>query len=494
MFLFSDYFITIAMRNTRNALYILCLLFIACTEKAEQPEHRQSFAAVDAEIERTLEDAGIPGVSIALFRHDSLVYAKAYGYVNVYTQTKADTASLFSTGSLLKPLVSILALRMVDAGTLDLDVPITNYLLEPNPCIAEADPPITLRHLLSHCSGLPESAPFAPLWEPTKIRPLRKALEQVCPIRPAGEDFMYSNEGFALAAVVLEDVSGRSCEALLADLVFAPAKLNGIPPFGLAGHQYEHVALPYRTVYNLPKPVVPEYSEAYPAGGNTYLTPSQYGRILTTFLDTSDANQPPTISHAMRQALTSLQFENTYYGLGIGIETNERNEKIVFHNGMQIGYTAAFKRNQETSNLAVVMCNTTSEAAIDALSNWLLHYLDTGHPAPPLPSFKVPVYEALKISANDLAEYAGSYTLPHTPLNLVFAVTEGKPVLINPEGLQFALTPFDDGAFFLNDEEATVRFTRLEGGELQLTYSSAEGEFKAKRTKQNAGQSSNSTW
>ena len=79
-------------------------------------------------IEQTLADNGIPSMSIALVRGDSIVWKAAFGYANMRTRTPATTETLYSTGSSGKSVTAAAMMQLVEQGKIKLDDPINRYL------------------------------------------------------------------------------------------------------------------------------------------------------------------------------------------------------------------------------------------------------------------------------------------------------------------------------------------------------------------------------
>src|SRR5215210_7961178 len=128
---------------------------------------------------RLLELASVPGLALAVV-DGKRVWRRGFGDAIEESAQPVSDETVFEAASLGKPLFAYAVLRLVDAGVLDLDRPLYDYLPSP-----EADTPrmrrVTARHVLTHTSGLPNwrhtAGPLAPETEP-------------------GETYAYSGEGF----------------------------------------------------------------------------------------------------------------------------------------------------------------------------------------------------------------------------------------------------------------------------------------------------------
>src|SRR5262249_10921583 len=102
------------------------------------------------EAERTSQ--GIPGVAVAVCRDGKLVKAAGYGLANVELEVPVTPESIFQTGSVGKQFTAMAVMMLVEEGKIRLDDKISKYLIE----APEIWGNITIRHLLTHTSGIPD--------------------------------------------------------------------------------------------------------------------------------------------------------------------------------------------------------------------------------------------------------------------------------------------------------------------------------------------------
>ncbi len=157
------------------------------------------------QLPRLLELALVPGVA-AVVVEDNRIWEQGFGSASVDPLRPVGKSTVFEAASLGKPILAYQVLRLVDTGMLGLDHPLYDYLPIP-----EADNPrmrsVTVRHVLSHTTGLPnwryEPGPLTPSTEP-------------------GTAFSYSGEGFFYLQRVVEHVTGRPVGRLMEEEVFRP--------------------------------------------------------------------------------------------------------------------------------------------------------------------------------------------------------------------------------------------------------------------------------
>jgi CubicO group peptidase (beta-lactamase class C family) len=136
--------------------------------------------------------------------------AGTLGVRSTETRAPVDDGTLFEAASLSKPIVACTTLRLIDAGKLDLDEPLSNIV---GPLVADdvRASSITARHVLSHTTGLPN-------WRRNGV-PLRTYFSP-------GSRFSYSGEGFVFLQAVIERVTGEPLEAVVERLVFTPLEMR----------------------------------------------------------------------------------------------------------------------------------------------------------------------------------------------------------------------------------------------------------------------------
>lgn len=206
----------------KNRLFAL-LLFLALaqplapaqekTGQAPAPlrakdKKEQTVARLESLIPRLLDEGIVPGLSIALVQNGELAWHRGFGVKNSQTKEPVTDNTVFEAASLSKPVFAYAVLKLVDAGKIDLDTPLTKYL--PGNYDIGDDArlnQITARHALSHTPGFPN-------W-----RPQGGALKiHFAP----GERFSYSGEGFVYLAKVVEHITGEKFNDFMKKTVFDP--------------------------------------------------------------------------------------------------------------------------------------------------------------------------------------------------------------------------------------------------------------------------------
>lgn len=156
------------------------------------------------------KDRRVPGLSLALIRKGEIAQTVAAGTRNMTTGAQIDAKTIFDAASLSKPMFAYAVLQLVDARALSLDTPLALHIADYLPSDPRAAS-ITVRHVLSHTTGLPN-------WR-SNDTPLKTYF-------PPGERFSYSGEGFVWLQRVVEKISGEPLDALMKRLVFEPLGMH----------------------------------------------------------------------------------------------------------------------------------------------------------------------------------------------------------------------------------------------------------------------------
>jgi CubicO group peptidase (beta-lactamase class C family) len=191
-------------------------------------ERRTLFAKLEPELDKLLEDdlraSRVPGMAFAIVLGGETVYAKGFGVRDVETKTPFTPDTPFAIASVSKGFTAMAILKLRDEGRLDLDAPAARYY-PPLAKLAYATrdaPLVTLRHLLSHSSGLPEDNPWADVTENLTDQGLANLLDGGVMSRAAGVQFEYSNVGYTVLGRVIERVSGVPVRRYIRDEIFTP--------------------------------------------------------------------------------------------------------------------------------------------------------------------------------------------------------------------------------------------------------------------------------
>ena len=195
------------------------------TDASVHPDVASNIDLLSAWIESQMAYSGQPGLSIGIVHDQELVWARAFGFANVEKQIAASPTTRYRIASITKLFTSTAILILRDEGKVQLDDPIARHLpwFDIRQRYPDA-PPITIRHLLTHTSGLPREAAF-PYWTdsnfPTRDQ-LRTALPHQETTHPTETRWKYSNLALSLAGEIVAAVSGADYEDFVQQRILNP--------------------------------------------------------------------------------------------------------------------------------------------------------------------------------------------------------------------------------------------------------------------------------
>jgi D-alanyl-D-alanine carboxypeptidase len=178
-----------------------------------------------------------PGLTIAIGKDDKILWQGTAGYADAKNNIRIDEDTAFGIGSITKVFVAVLILQLTEEGYLTLDLPISNFLDKSTLArIANAES-VTIRHLLSHYSGIP-SWENQPSWvveargksvQPVKIWMPHENLDYIRGKKALclpGDEFHYSNSNFTLLGLIIEKTTSCKLEEELQRRIFHPLLLK----------------------------------------------------------------------------------------------------------------------------------------------------------------------------------------------------------------------------------------------------------------------------
>ncbi len=318
--------------------------------------------------------AGVPGIGIAVIEGGRLAWARGYGTLAGGESAPVTAATLFQCASISKPVAAMVALRLVEAGTLTLDGDVNDWLtswrIPPNHYWDDQgrvawQPRITLRQLLSHTAGLTvHGFPGYPVGAP--LPTLAQVLDgeppaNTPPIRVdtlPGAQMRYSGGGYVALTQLLEDTTGKPFSALARELV--------LEPLGMLSGGFEQPAPPERAAlaahahYAGAQPI-PGGWHVYPelAAASLWATPSDLARFALGLQAALAGARGAIRPQAMRrEARTPQAPEAKVQTGGRGVFLSGAGATARFgHTGGNAGFNCELTAYQQRGQGAVVMTN-----------------------------------------------------------------------------------------------------------------------------------------
>jgi CubicO group peptidase (beta-lactamase class C family) len=348
----------------------------------------------------------VPGVAVAVIREGEIAWSKGYGVVETGGSRPVTAETLFQAASISKPVSAAGALKLVEAGTLNLDEDVNRRLRTwkvPSGPLTEVRP-VTLGGLLSHTAGMTvHGFPGYPADQPVpSVVDVLEGRGNTDPIRvdvEPGSQWRYSGGGFTVAQLLITDAAGKPFPELMKQLVLEPA--------GMAASTYQQplpepleqrAAVGHRSSG---EPVAGRW-HTYPemAAAGLWTTPAELGRFAIAVWR-SYRSEPGSLLSAdtAEQMLTEVM---NGYGLGMSLR-GEGPARRFGHGGANEGYRCQMLMYLDSGDGVVVMTNSDRG---DAVSGELLRAVAVEYG---WPGFEPEVKTLAKLRPEALPRLAGRY-------------------------------------------------------------------------------------
>ncbi len=354
---------------------------------------------------------GVPAVSIATIRNGAIDWAQAYG-VSSIQGAPVSTETLFGAASISKPVTALGVLKLAEEGKIDLDTNVNQYLkrwkVPDNGFTAKQK--VTVRELLNHTSGI--GTHNGEIYDPsTPIPTLLQLLEGQKPARTPpvrveaipGTKFAYSNGGYLVLSLLIEDVTGESFAEYMKRTVLNPigmkhSTFDAPLPLEWRGHA--------ATAYGADgKFAVPpsKFVEPNLAAGGLWSTATDLARLLLEVQREYDGRSHKVLHQQTIRMMVSPEKDiksPRHYGLGFEVGGSPENPYIR-HEG-----SAYFQDDMVEylrGNGIVVM---TSGGGGGALADEVIRSAGTVYD---FPDFKSIEHSVVDVSASILPDYVGTY-------------------------------------------------------------------------------------
>ena len=371
------------LRRTLPAAALACVLTpaLACSQSAAAGSPPAA-AAVDAYVQKALADRTLPGASVAVIKDGKVVLAKGYGFSDVEKGIQASEQTIYQLASVTKPFTAMATLMLVEDGKLSLDGRITEIL----PGLPAAWGGVTVRHLLSHTSGIKsytdvfgaQKVPEGKVFTAGEILALVK---DAPPVFAPGERYAYCNTGYYLLGMIIEKVAGKPYATFLADRIFKPLGMRSTSLDDYAD------ARPHRARgYTLAQ------GTSAPAGHTHPSQPFSAGALVSTVVDLAKWEAALGARKLLKPASYDLMWtparfndgKASGYALGWQVDTYRTRPRQA-HGGGITGFSTFFARYPEDKVTVVVLVNQQGNAG-GALANGIAELfipaLQTNAPKP----------------------------------------------------------------------------------------------------------------
>ena len=340
------------------------------------------FDRIDAWVRDQMNDSRIPGIALAVVEDGETVHSAGFGDDGRGNAITPDTP--FWIGSNTKSITALAVMQLVEAGLVQLDDPVQQYLPEFRVDDPDASSRITVRHLLNQTSGLARVDGLRAIADTDEDDTLADVVADMDDLdlnRPVGESFEYSNLNSVVLGLLVERVTGTTWQQYVEASIFEP--LGMARTFTAREDAKEHgLTATHRFVFGYPIRTDGRHLDGLAPSGYVYSTANDMARYLTAYSEggvvdgnrvLSEAGIAEMLAPATNERTVLLQSERfrARYGAGWFVGPFGAADDARWHQGSLPHFTAWMVLLPESDQAVVVLINAGNQFEIGgANSAW----------------------------------------------------------------------------------------------------------------------------
>ncbi|MGP8234254.1 MAG: serine hydrolase [Limisphaerales bacterium] len=345
--------------------------------------HAHTAPAGEAEAVHTLMtnlyERGQFNGSIVVARDGKVIYRNAFGEADSESHRQFTPTTPSNLASVSKQFTSMLIMMLSEQGKINYDDPVSKYIPKLEKCVDG----ITVRHLLTHTSGIPDVGDLG-IDHPrlTESEVLKAVIKQHSQFPKPGLRYQYSNTGYILLAMIVEQVAGKSFSDCLRDNIFKPLGMNSTFLDDGSGHNLNLAATGYDQYgdrdgsppatadFPLPRHLLPDYTKG---DGGIYSTVDDLLK-WDEALYTNKLVRQSTLEEAFTPGEVKEGFSTYGFGWNISRKYLVFGDKYVWHTGSTGGYRAFIGRRLGEKLTVIMLTNKGNSPRVeinDAIVNVL---------------------------------------------------------------------------------------------------------------------------
>jgi len=457
-------------------ILLIFMIGVACSQKREAGISRVEHGLVPPvriqgdeswNILERMKFYNIPGVSVAVFDGNQVVWAKGYGVMDIGANEPVTQETLFVAGSVSKPVAVMGALRLVDEGKLSLDENINSYLVPwklPEDEFTKSEK-VTLRRIMSHSAGLTVHG-FGGYAQGRPQPTLVQILDGVAPANSPpirvdtvpGTIWRYSGGGTTIMQQAMIDVEGKPFPEIMADKVLGP--------LGMTSSSYEQDMSPDRFALaasgHSGGKALEGKTHKYPemAAAGLWTTPTDLAKfaMAARLMAAGKSNRVLTPKTARLMVTPQIKVDRVNE-MALGFFLEHHGQSVYFgHGGADAGFVCQLVGNKDSGYGAAIMTN--SDDRPDRLINEILQSIAVEYG---WKDYVAPVVEPVALGREELAAFAGRYRLSSDSVLIVSL--ENNTLKGQATGdAAFELVPVSENAFVRRESQNQYVFARPENG------------------------------
>jgi len=344
-------------------------------------EHYDKFFATNFNVSEC------PGAAVVIVKDSSVIYKKGFGVKKIKTQDSVDVNTVFRIASLSKGVTSVLAGNMRDRNELQWGQRVQET--QPNFTLKDKEQAkrLTLRHVLSHTTGLYKYTYSKLISKGWSLDRILKEFRKKGVVAKEGTEYEYQNAMFSVIEKVMETATQKSFDSLIQERLFVPAGMGSASSTYEAISENSNVALPhkwnpYSKKYYLTELHKNYYNVAAAGGINASITDmGEYLKVLLGHKPEVISKESlsdlfnPVICTSAKDTYVNLWdgVTDSYYGLGWRI-LDYRGRRVIYHGGNVNEYKTQLLVDPENGIAICVLFNAPNPFNGPAMPTFLNYY------------------------------------------------------------------------------------------------------------------------
>ena len=355
------------MKTALFVMYMFLFVFLGTNITTAAAPEGLDTNAIDDYIEREMRASRIPGLALGIIQDGEITYLQGYGSAGSGQKVAPETP--FIIGSLSKSFTALASMQLVEAGKLELDAAVQEYL----PWFTMAGDydagEITVRHLLVQTSGIPNLAGVTSLAE-SSTRSMEKEVRDLSTtelVSEPGETYIYSNANYLILGLIIEAVSGQSYSDYVRSHILDPLEMDNSYLSRQKG-EAGGMASGHVRWFGLTRESRVQYLDNSLPAGFIISSAGDMCRYLQMYLNQGSYDGTEVLSKDSIEAMFEPGVTGEHgggYAMGL-LKRVEGETTIINHDGSTQGFNAGMAFSPEEKWGVVVLTNTSGQIELTA--------------------------------------------------------------------------------------------------------------------------------
>jgi beta-lactamase class C len=347
---------------------------VAPPKRPINPYFKELLIEYEDEILKLSKESHTPGAAIAVVYDSTIVYIKGFGLRNVLRPDSVDANTVFRIASVSKCFAAFLAGTLVEDTLLAWNDTVVHYLPKFQLKPREETAKLTVRHVLSHTTGLPYHAYTNMVEEGSSLDSMISWLGNINLSSHVGQSYSYQNVAYSIVGKVIEARTGKTYNEQLKERVFLPLKMANASVDYASMMKNINIATPHQRGGGKWKPakITDTYYNVAPAGGVNASISDMANWMIALLGNRPDVITPETLKELYTPIVKAPsknrnygrmhRLSNSYYGLGWRV-LHYPNDTLIYHGGYVNGYRSEVAINPKERIAVCILANAPGDLA-----------------------------------------------------------------------------------------------------------------------------------